>query len=283
MIKKLRLKFILIAMASVFVVLSLTIGIINISNKVVIENNARDSLTEIIKEGVRNEQDDRPGQEPRGNDDRFNKNNYFIVEFNSNGNIVRSNYRHTFSISESEGNALATSIYKEELTGGRYNSYRYLKEANFNGNINVAVLDIKEELNNFNNFLLLSSLISLGAYIMFTALIIFGSSIVFRPTEESYKKQKQFITNASHELKTPLTIISTDLDILEMDNGKNEWSDSIRDQVKRLTAMTNQLVTLSKLEENDMKNYPFTIFSVSEIVKKVVEILQENMNHLSCK
>ena len=265
MIKKLRIKFIVIAMISVFVVLAGTIGIINISNKVVIENNAKESLTEVIKEGFRDEMNEGPGGggEP-GKNDRLMRNHYYVVEFDNSGNIIKSNYRHIFSINETDGNELARKIYNNELTNGRYQTYRYTKENNL-----VAVLDIKEELDNFNNFLLLSSTISIGAYLAFAALIILSSYIVFRPAEESYKKQKQFITNASHELKTPLTIISTDLEILEMDNGKNEWSESIRDQVVRLTNMTNQLVTLSKLEENDMKNYPFTDIQVTEVVKKV--------------
>ena len=279
MIKKLRIKFIVIAMISVFVVLAGTIGIINISNKVVIENNAKESLTEVIREGFRDEMNEGPGGggEP-GKNDRLMRNHYYLVEFDNSGNIIKSNYRHIFSINETDGNELARKIYNNELTNGRYQTYRYTKENNV-----VAVLDIKEELDNFNNFLLLSSTISIGAYLAFAALIILSSYIVFRPAEESYKKQKQFITNASHELKTPLTIISTDLEILEMDNGKNEWSESIRDQVVRLTNMTNQLVTLSKLEENDMKNYPFTDIQVNEVVKKVSDsfassFLQANIN-----
>ena len=279
MIKKLRIKFIVIAMISVFVVLAGTIGIINISNKVVIENNAKESLTEVIREGFKDEMNEGPGGggEP-GKNDRLMRNHYYVVEFDNSGNIIKSNYRHIFSINETDGNELARKIYNNELTNGRYQTYRYTKENNV-----VAVLDIKEELDNFNNFLLLSSTISIGAYLAFAALIILSSYIVFRPAEESYKKQKQFITNASHELKTPLTIISTDLEILEMDNGKNEWSESIRDQVVRLTNMTNQLVTLSKLEENDMKNYPFTDIQVNEVVKKVSDsfassFLQANIN-----
>ena len=56
-----------------------------------------------------------------------------------------------------------------------------------------------------------------------------------------------------------------------MDNGDNEWTDSIRDQVRRLTAMTNQLVTLSKLDENDLKNYPFDNVDVSNIAKETID------------
>ena len=88
---------------------------------------------------------------------------------------------------------------------------------------------------------------------------------------KSYKKQKAFITNASHELKTPLTIISTDLELVEMDNGKSEWTESIHDQVMRLNTMTKQLVTLSRLDEGNASNYPFAEFSLSKLASESVD------------
>ena len=278
MIKKLRLKFILISMISVFVVLFATISIINVSNYVSIENEAKAVIQEVIRDGVKEENDDRPlddnnpggGFVPR--DDKLSvENHYYIVAIDNNGQIVASNYRHIFSISEASGNELALSIYKGEISGGKYKDFRYALETKSDNLTYIAVVDIKDKLDNFNRFLLLSSTISIGAYAALFGLIILASYIAFKPSIESYKKQKQFITNASHELKTPLTIISTDLDLIEMDNGKSEWSDSIRDQVSRLVKMTNQLVTLSKLDENDLSSYPFSDFSVNEETKKIVD------------
>ena len=103
-----------------------------------------------------------------------------------------------------------------------------------------------------------------------TALIIVSSHVVFKTSEESYRKQKAFITNASHELKTPLTIINTDVEILKMDDVNNEWTDSIEDQVRKLTAMTNQLVTLSKLDEESIKRNSFENLSLTEIANESI-------------
>lgn len=281
MIKKLKLKFILISLLSVFFVLFVTIGSINLSNYVMIENDASSSLTTIINEGINNNPDMNnigPGPGDRGRDDPTMKERYFIVSFDSNGNINNFDYRHIFSISEQSGNELATKIYKDEISGGKYEEYRYKKVVKDDGFTYVAVVDVKERIDNFKNFLVLSTSVSLGAYLVLTVLIVFASQVVFKTSIESYKKQKQFITNASHELKTPLTIISADLDIIEMDNGKNEWSESIRDQITRLTNMTNQLVTLSKLNEDDVSNYPFASFSLSSIAKKVSESFITSFN-----
>ena len=135
----------------------------------------------------------------------------------------------------------------------------------------VGFVDVKEKIEDSNRYLLVSSLVSLGAYLVLIGLIVVASKIAFKSSEEAYKKQKRFITNASHELKTPITVISADLDLIEMDSGKNEWSESIRDQLTRLTEMTNQLVTLSKLEEDDPSRFPFNDFSLNEVCKPIVD------------
>ena len=135
----------------------------------------------------------------------------------------------------------------------------------------VAFLDTSERNHALGNFFTSSMIIAAISYTVLAILIILSSKLVFKTTEESYKKQKAFITNASHELKTPLTIISTDLELVEMDHGKSEWTESIHDQVIRLNAMTKQLVTLSKLDEGNSTNYPFSEFSLSKLAEESVD------------
>ena len=270
MIKKLRKKFILLSMLSVFTVLVITIGAINISNYVVVENNASGVLSEVMRQGTNEQIPGVPGGDKRENVE-LRQEHYFVVSFNQDGSVKEVNNRQMFMLSETECKELALKVYNNELSGGKYGNYRYTKEKKNDGLTYVGFVDIKERLDSFNNFLLLSSLISIGAFSAFFVLVLVGSKIIFKPTEEAYKNQKRFITNASHELKTPLTIISADVDLLEMDNGKSEWSDSIRDQVTRLNEMTNQLVTLSKLEEEDKTRFPFEDFSLNEVCNKAIE------------
>ena len=270
MIKKLRRKFIILSLLSVFIVLVITIGAINISNYVVVENNASGVLSEVIRQGTNEQIPGVPGGDKRENVE-LRQEHYFVVSFNQDGSVKEVNNRQMFMLSETECKELALKVYNNELSGGKYGNYRYTKEKKNDGLTYVGFVDIKERLDSFNNFLLLSSLISIGAFSAFFVLVLVGSKIIFKPTEEAYKNQKRFITNASHELKTPLTIISADVDLLEMDNGKSEWSDSIRDQVTRLNEMTNQLVTLSKLEEEDKTRFPFEDFSLNEVCSKAIE------------
>ena len=195
---------------------------------------------------------------------------YFVVTFNQDGTINQTDNRQMFILTKEECNELATKAYNNELNGNRYGNFRFQKEVKSDGLTYVGFVDIKERLDSANNFLLVSSLVSIGAYLLLIGLIIIASKIAFKSSEEAYKKQKRFITNASHELKTPITVINADLDLIEMDNGESEWSKSIRDQLVKLTEMTNQLVTLSRLEEEDSSKYPFEDISLNEISQRVV-------------
>lgn len=90
-----------------------------------------------------------------------------------------------------------------------------------------------------------------GGGTMVVVLVVIFSRLVFRPIAESYQKQKQFITDASHEIKTPLTIIDANVEVIEMMSGENKWTKSTKNQVKRLASLAGQLITLSKMDEGD--------------------------------
>ena len=262
-------------MLSVFVVLVITFASINISNYVVMENDAKTAVSEVIRQGTDEMPDGAPNGGPEGKVE-LREVHYFVVSFNQDGPVNKTNTRHMFVLNENECEELATKVYNNQLTGGKYSTFRFHKSTKEDGLTYVGFVDIKEKIESANNYLLTSSLIALGAFLAFVGLVILGSNIVFKSSEETYKNQKRFITNASHELKTPLTIISADLDLIEMESGKNEWSESIRDQLKRLNEMTNQLVTLSKLAEEDKTKFPFSDFSINEVCHKAIEAFSPN-------
>ena len=105
-------------------------------------------------------------------------------------------------------------------------------------------------------------------------LIIFFSGFAIKPAIKSKKKQKQFITDANHELKTPLTLILTNVDIAEAELGNNEWLDDIRSESERMSKLVNRLVTLSRMDEGKT-NEKNCEFDLSEVVNDAVEEFSE--------
>ena len=107
---------------------------------------------------------------------------------------------------------------------------------------------------------------------MVVALVVFlfVAGRIVRPIAESYEKQKRFITDAGHEIKTPLTIINANLDLLEYDYGENESFSDMRTQTKLLTELTNNLVYLSKMEEAG-KAFKKIDFPVSDLIQETAQ------------
>ena len=308
MIKKLRLRFILSALLSVLFVLAATIAAINIANHVKTDREIKRSLNSLVdtlehnnrlfyggdSEGQGNSQPGGLGmgfQQPRTEGQYF----YYTYTVTSYADrdepeepVIFSDYSHLISAATEGAEEMVETVFNGSSNEGTIDSYRYKKVTKVytykssrwgygeqvdttTTSTYIAFVDTIEKEYAESNYLINSLIIAAISYSLLAFLIIFSSHFVFKTSEESYHKQKAFVTNASHELKTPLTIISTDLEILEMDNGKNEWTESIRDQVGRLSIMTKQLVTLSKLDENDLNNYPFETFSISKIANESIE------------
>ena len=133
----------------------------------------------------------------------------------------------------------------------------------------IIFVDWSSQLEPVNNFLIASLIIaSSGAAIVFIVLI-FISRLVVKPMVVANEKQKRFISDASHELKTPLTIISANNEIIEMMHGKDETTDTIEKQVTKMTEMVRSMTFLSKLGEEERT--AFSKLNFSDICLSVVE------------
>ncbi|MCI6957920.1 MAG: ATP-binding protein [Clostridiales bacterium] len=101
-------------------------------------------------------------------------------------------------------------------------------------------------------------------------MVVYCSGRIVRPFAESYEKQKRFITDAGHEIKTPLTVLQADADILEMELGSNEWLSDMQGQIKHLSALTNDLVSLARMEEGETSLHLLEI-PVSDVISEAAE------------
>lgn len=263
MIRSLRKKFIIAAMCAIFIVFAVIIGTINTMNYLRLKEHA-DYMTGLIKEGN--------GKLPFFNKSDFNKNKkhpkpekisaetpfetrFFYVIFDTDGNIILSDIKNIAAVNESEARRYAEAVFKDKKQKGFVDIYRFRKSETDEG-IKVIFLDCRRELSAAGNLLLISILVFvLGLLAVFVLVLVF-SKIVFAPVQESYIRQKQFITDASHEIKTPLTIISANTEVLEMESGRNRWTESIHNQIDRLSTLTGQLLTLARMdEENKISTY----------------------------
>ena len=115
------------------------------------------------------------------------------------------------------------------------------------------------------SFLTTACLVFVGGSLVVLLLVILFSKRAVGPMAESYQRQKQFVTDANHELKTPLTLIQTNLEILESESGPNEWLSDIRDETELMSQLVNRLVSLAKMDEEQQRP-PMESFDLTRAV-----------------
>ena len=133
----------------------------------------------------------------------------------------------------------------------------------------VYFMDISDEIVSINLIIRVSVIIGLVAFALLFVIVLLISNKVVQPMVENTVRQKQFITDAGHELKTPLAIISANAEVLEMMHGENEWLTSIRNQTNRLSDLIKNLLVLSKAEETSQKD-SFSEVAISDIISATV-------------
>ena len=282
MIKNLRKRFIFAAMASTFGVLFVIMSILNIANYARMVSRADDTLSELVgnngqfdrrdflKEKVKTNADSQPPDKPDGkSNDKFSpetpfQTRYFSVVV-SDGAVESYSLDNIAAVDESEAESYALKILGDGSDSGFTDIYRY-RVADCEDGTRIIFVDCRQELESFRNTLVYSVGVSLLGFL----LVLFWSKKIFKPVAESYSKQKRFITDASHEIKTPLTIIDANTEVIEMVNGESEWTKNTRDQVKRLTALTNQMVALSRLDENPEPKEKAK-FDLSDVAYEVID------------
>lgn len=173
---------------------------------------------------------------------------FFSVVLNEGGQALQTDIAQIAAVDEESAELYAQSVVESGHTAGFLDDYRYLVLAEA-GNTRVIFLDCGRSLSSFRTTLLASVALSLLGLLAVLVLLLILSHRIVRPVTESYEKQKQFITDAGHELKTPMTIISADVELAEMECGENQWLTDIRRQTERLTGLTNDLIYLSRMEE----------------------------------
>ena len=260
MIYKLQRRFILICTVSVLTVVALVFGIIlalNISSM----NKNMDILADRVSEGGGRfpgafEEKPHADKMPPRDDSGFEfitpetpfSTRHFTVFFDESGNVQKTFMESIFSIPEGKAIDYAETAAEGKSDRGWIYNYRYKVFSTATG-YGVVLVDGSMSRSSLMQSMSIAGLVLLGCSALVLILIFLLSKKAVKPIAESYEKQKQFITDANHELKTPLTLILANLDIAEAELGKNEWLDDIRSEGHRLTELVNQLIALSRMDE----------------------------------
>lgn len=157
------------------------------------------------------------------------------------------NIERIAAVSSSEAAEMAQGL--KAGASGFMGEYRYSAVQQSDGTVRCVFLDCSRDLGSFTSFLMASIVVSVVGLLLVFVLVLALSRFAIRPVLESYQKQKAFITDASHEIKTPLAVISAANEVQEMEQGETEWSRSIAEQVKRLSGLTERLVFLARMDE----------------------------------
>ena len=255
MLRKLRLQFILIASLAVTVVLLAFIGVLNSARFFQNEHEISTLLTIL---------NDNQGEFPEGkslevelastnlNTTRVEQMDYFSIQLNTSGDILSSDFSHIQSVTTADLESFLEKIDTDNAVGNlRYQGYSYSYQVKtISSQVKqIVVLDTTVFFSNRDELLATSFQMTVYSLLFFIVIVFIFSSWAIKPYVENVENQKRFITNAGHELKTPLAIISANTEMQELLDGETEWSKSTRDQVVRMTELVNRMITLAKLEE----------------------------------
>ena len=287
MIKILQKKFVFTAMIVVSILLLILLGTINVVNIVMVRNETDKTLAMISAadgnfDHIQPPPNSTPPSdfriEPKDERDKFLSSNFFIVRLNGNGQVIFTDVSRTSLVDEVSAKELALKILDEGASAGKIGKYRYqISNSRMENETVIVFLDASEEILSYVRVLFLSGGIGIVCWILMLLIVIFLSKKVIRPIAENIERQKQFVTNAGHEIKTPLAIILANTEAMELYNGENKWSKNIREQTVRLNGLMKNLLLLAKMDEGAAEIVK-TEVSLSELVSENVRVFAEPFN-----
>lgn len=193
---------------------------------------------------------------------------YFSVREKENDYAI--SLTNVQSLTEAEVKSFLPSILKRQETygsithKGRYFTYQVSQSTT--GKL-LVFFETTNYIRERDTLLQVSIWLALASLLLLILLFTLISGIVIRPFIKNYEKQRMFITNAGHELKTPLAIISANTELQELMEGETEWSISTKEQTERLNHLIGRLIRLARLEEQeDIKLAPQNISVIAEKV-----------------
>ena len=255
MFRKLRLRFIATASLAILIVLFSVVGVLNSARHVQTVDEINKILTLLSDNGGSFPSISKTTSElgDTVSVDTLFQYRYFSAKMDHHGNIISLNSSNISDLTDQEVKEFLERINHSKDTRGdfsyHHHTYSYMVSETSRRSDLIVVLDSTNQFRDNMALVHLSIWMSGISFIFFVLVISIVSGKVIKPFIRNYERQRRFITNAGHELKTPLAIISANNELVELMNGESEWTKSTNDQVKRMTGLINSLVAMARLEE----------------------------------
>lgn len=312
MIQTLKRKFIVTAMIAVTVLLIVLLGVVNVVNAwTTVQDTTRllDNLVQMEAQGRPERFPD--GQPPEGEtlptfpagegwappdgappfqredgrgrgfmaevlteNDRLSA--VYFTAWLADGTVERTDVSRISSVTADEAAALAAEAFAAGKTEGRADSFRFASRQNAAGETVFVFLENSTRRNAVLRVAALSALAGLGSWLLMLGLVVLLSKKTIAPIAENMERQRQFVTDAGHELKTPLAIIQANTEAMELIAGETKWSRNIKAQTARLTELTRNLLTLARAEEAPALGSLASV-DLSALVEKTAQMFQTPM------
>lgn len=288
MIKKLQRRFIRIALMSLAIAMVLAVLVVNVANWISVRSELSETLS-LLAENTTSSRPDMQGKKLMGKSrhvrNLLSESGWFSVCFNADLSQDNVNLFNLSELDEEAASDLALrALSQSSARTGFLQDYLFLIQDDVRGGQTVLFLNCETKLTAVRTLALISALACLGGILLAWLIASLASRKAIAPIIRNMEQQKQFITNASHELKTPLTVISTNMDLLQMEQPDNPWVKSTKKQTSQMRHLVDELVYLSRMEEENaplsMENLPLSallqeaaepFFSMAEYQGKTME------------
>lgn len=188
----------------------------------------------------------------------FQLSTFYTVALSYDGEVLEVKNDRPTVHQNSELEALAKDIVASNSASGTKSNLVYYA-MDKGGYVLVAFMDNTVVNQSITTLFRYTLIFGAAAIVVFFFLAVFLSKKIVNPLEEGYKKQKQFISDAGHELKTPVSVVSANAEMLSREIGENKWLDNIRYENERMSTLITELLDLAKTENVTPQMYPLDL------------------------
>ena len=292
MFSKTRRNIVFTVVFSLVALMIVTLGTIYVSNRITLQRENEEMLKTYVdrysledqpavqngeKPGEKPDDQGKPddpggkpgprGNEPGKNEPQFQLSTFYSVAYSNSGDVLAINNGNSALQSEESLLEITSSILKSGQTKGRSGNMTYIVEQR-DGYTLVAMID--GTINDNNQSVLFKQMLIIGsiAIVILIVISVFLAKRIVKPLEENDKRQKRFVSDAGHELKTPIAVISANSELLRREVGDREWLDNIDYENERMSDLVKQLLALSKAENGDIpkENLDFSKLTDGEVL-----------------